>query len=57
MFFFVYKKMVNTNKESERKYVKDIKIFLEKRIKGKQNAKKRFQNFTEEEKEKRRQYY
>ena len=49
--------MVNTNKESERKYVKDIKIFLEKRIKGKQNAKKRYQNFTEEEKEKRRQYY
>ena len=30
----------NTNKDSERKYVKDIKIFLEKRIKGKKNAKK-----------------
>ena len=45
-------------KDSQKKHVKDIKIFLKKKkIKGKKKAPERYQNFTEEEKEKIHQYY
>ena len=38
--------------------MKDIKIFLKKKkIKGKKKAPERYQNFTEEQKEKIHQYY
>ena len=59
MFFFLCIKMTNKYKKKQRKspqkcHVKDIKIFLRKK---KQKAKKdqvRYQNFTEEEKDKKR---
>ena len=38
--------------------MKDIKIFPKKKqIKGEKKTQERYQNFTEKEKEKRRQYY
>ena len=42
-------------KDSRKKHVKDIKVFLKK--KKEKNARERYQIFTEEEKEKKHQYY
>ena len=50
--------MKNTKKDSKKKQVKDVKIFLkEKKSKGEKKAREKYQNFTEEEEEKRCQYY
>ena len=43
----------NTKNDSKEKYAKDIKICLKKKkTKGKQKTQERYQNLTEEEKEK-----
>ena len=43
----------STKKDSEKKHVIDIKIFLKKKKrKGEKKARERYQNFTEKEKEK-----
>ena len=48
--------MKNTKKDSEKKHKKNIKLFLKKKkTKGKKKAGQRYQNFTEEEKN--RQYH
>ena len=63
IIFFLYTKMVNkiiknTQKDFRKKHMKDIKIFLkEKKNKRQKKARERYQNFTEEGKEKRCQYY
>ena len=48
----------NTKKDSEKKQLKDTKIFLKKKnIKHEKKAGERYQSFYEDKKEKRRKYY